>query len=69
MNTNTIKNLKVNINFTVEVDQKAYADYYGISPTDYGCKSLADAVRHDLRLLLGDATNMAPHLFDEGIIQ
>ena len=61
--------MKVAIAFTVEVDKEAYANHYGISATDYGCKSLADAVRHDLRLLLGDATNMAPHLFDEGIIR
>ena len=54
--------MKVKIEFTVEVDQEAYADYYGIDNT-------ANAVRADLRTLLGDATNMAPHLFDEGIIR
>jgi hypothetical protein len=58
------KRLKVRITYTVEVDQEAYADYYGIDNT-------ATSVRGDVQQLLGgDAVaNMAPHLFDEGIIQ
>ena len=55
------KRLKVKVEFTVEVDQKAYADYYGIDDS-------ANAVRADVRVLLGDPTHMAPHLFEEGII-
>jgi len=56
--------VKVKIEFTVEVDQEAYADYYGIDNT-------AASVRGDVQQLLGgDAVgSMAPHLFDEGIIQ
>jgi hypothetical protein len=57
-----VKRLKVRITYTVEVDQEAYADYYGIDNT-------AASVRADLQSLMGDATNMAPHLFDEGIIR
>jgi hypothetical protein len=56
--------VKVKIEFTVEVDQEAYADYYGIDNT-------AASVRGDVQQLLGgDAVgSMAPHLFAEGIIQ
>jgi|TARA_R110002110_G_scaffold175252_1_gene378714 hypothetical protein len=56
--------MKVKIEFTVEVDQEAYADYYGIINT-------AASVRSDLQSLMGgDAVaNMVPHLFDEGIVQ
>ena len=59
-----VKRLKVRITFTVEVDQEAYADYYGLDNT-------AAPVRSDLQSLMGgDAVaNMVPHLFDEGIVQ
>ncbi len=54
--------MRVNINFTVEVDQEAYADYYGIDNT-------AKAVRDDIQSLMSAPEQMAPHLYDEGIIQ
>ena len=56
--------MKVKIEFTVEVDQEAYADYYGIDNT-------AASVRADLQSLIGGGAvaNMAPHLFDEGILR
>ncbi len=56
------RNLKVKIEFTVEVDQEAYADYYGIDNT-------AKAVRDDIQSLMSAPEQMAPHLYDEGIIQ
>ena len=56
-----VKRLKVKVEFTVEVDQTAYADYYGIDDS-------ANAVRADVRSLMGEPTSSAPHLFAEGII-
>ena len=56
------KRLKVRITFTVEVDQEAYANYYGIDNT-------AKAVRDDIQSLMSAPEQMAPHLCDEGIIQ
>ena len=53
--------MKVKVEFTVEVDQEAYADYYGIDNT-------ANAVRADVRSLMGEPTSIAPHLFAEGIV-
>jgi hypothetical protein len=52
--------MKVAIAFTVEVNQDAYANYYGIDKAD---------VRENVRVLLSEASSMAPHLFDEGIIE
>jgi hypothetical protein len=60
--------MKVKVEFTVEVDHKAYADYYDVSPTDYGCKSLAQAVRTDIRKLMACPEYIVPHLFEVGII-
>jgi len=54
--------MKVKIQFTVEVDQEAYANYYGIDNT-------AEAVRADVRSLFSDPTNAAPHLHDAGIVR
>ena len=53
--------MKVKIEFTVEVDQEAYANYYSIENT-------AKAVRDDIQSLMSAPEQMAPHLFDEGII-
>ena len=55
--------MRVKIEFTVEVDREAYADYYGIDST-------AASVRTDLRNLMGGGAvaNMVPHLFDAGIV-
>lgn len=56
--------MKVKIQFTVEVDQEAYADYYGLPNT-------AASVRADVQSLLGGdgIASMAPHLFDAEVLR